>query len=164
MPGGTSGGTATDFVVVVSRSEGRWSASALPSRVGDDLDALVAVLRQEPSDVTLGFVSVAEEILVAARIGVHGGTRLLLSDVTAATEWDIAEQVLEQLDLPEPEDDDESQPVGDLGMFADFGVDAREVTLLLDDLDLSPEAMLADIAGRLGFREDLARAVSAAME
>lgn len=167
MPGGTSGGAddaGTDFVVAVSRDEGRWSASALPQRIGSDLDALVTALRQEPSDVgTLGFVSVADDFFVAARATVSGQPRLLVSDATAATESRIARQVLDRLDLPVPEDE-EITPAGDLDMFSDLGMQSGELEALLADLDLFPDEMLAGIAGRLGFGEVFERAVDSAME
>lgn len=166
MPNPTSEGTATDFVVLVARDEGQWSASALPTRVGDDLDGLVRALRQEPSDVgTFGFVSVADDFFVAVRVDTHGELSLLLSDATAASEWPVARQVLDELDLPEPDDEeiDDVQPVGNLHMFDDLGLDARELGTLLGDLDLYPDEMLSGIARRLGFGEAFERAVDVAM-
>lgn len=166
MPGGTAGEDGgTDFVVAVARDEGRWSATVMPPRIGDDLDSLVAALRQEPSDVgTFGFVSIADDFFVAARATVSGHPRLLVSDATAATESRIGRQVLERLREPLVAEDEEVVPVGDLEMFSDLGMDARELESLLEDIDLFPDEMLAGIANRLGFGEEFERAIDAAMD
>jgi putative tRNA adenosine deaminase-associated protein len=168
MPGGTGawpdGGNGTDFVVAIVRDEGRWSASVLPPRIGGDLDALVAALRQEPSDVgTLGFVSVAEDFFVAARATVSGRPLLLVSDAAAATESHIGRQVLERLRQPVVTEE-EVMPAGDLAMFSDLGMDSRELEALLADLELFPDEMLAGIANRLGFGEEFERAVDDATD
>ena len=77
--------------------------------------------------------------------------RVLLSDVTAATEWPIARSVVEELELPMPEDEDDQLPAGDLGIVADLGLPAMDMGALLDDYDLYPDEILGDIAHRLGF-------------
>ena len=78
-------------------------------------------------------------------------TRVLLSDVTAATEWPIARSVVEQLDIPMPDDEDEQLPAGDLAIVADLGVPAMDMGAMLDDFDLYPDEILGDIAHKLGF-------------
>ena len=72
-------------------------------------------LGQLPSDVgTIGMVSVDEDFFVLARVS-GGHVRLLLSDVGAATESPLALAVLDHLELPAPDDDDDQiQPAGDL--------------------------------------------------
>ncbi len=50
--------------------------------------------------------------------------RLLLSDVTAATDWPIARSVVDHLELPLPDDDEDQEPAGDLGIVADLGMGA----------------------------------------
>jgi putative tRNA adenosine deaminase-associated protein len=151
---------ATDFAVVVYREDDRWEASVLPSRVGEDLDALVdAVRRQAAGGGAIGLVSVEDDFFVAVRV--HGqDVTLLLSDVTAADESPLAGEVLEALDLPMPDaDDDRVQPAGDLTIFSDLGLKAMELGALCDDLDLYPDQMLDSIAGRLGFGDIFRRAL-----
>ena len=77
--------------------------------------------------------------------------RLLLSDVTAADEWELAQSSVEYLNLPMPEEEDEPEPAGDLGLLADAGMSAMDMGVLLDDVDLYPDEMLSDVARRLGF-------------
>ena len=50
--------------------------------------------------------------------------RVLLSDVTAAAEWPLAAAVMDLLDLPEPDDEEDPQPAGEMDIVADLGVAA----------------------------------------
>ncbi len=143
---------AIDFAVAAYREDGAWAISTLPARAATELDVLVRTLAQLPSEVgTLGMVSVDDDFFVVARVsGRH--VRLLLSDVGAATESPLARAVLERLDLPLPDDDDDQiQPAGDLGIVADLGLTATALGALCDDPDLFPDELLGDIAARLGF-------------
>jgi len=150
---------AVDFAVVAYRDEGVWQVQPLPAGCADDIDKLVEALRPWPSDTgALGLVSVDDDFFVIARVmGQH--VRLLLSDVTAATEWELASGVLDLLDLPEPDDDEDPQPAGDLGIVADLGVSAMDMGVLCDDEDLYPDDVLTDIAGQLGFESQFQAAV-----
>jgi putative tRNA adenosine deaminase-associated protein len=87
----------------------------------------------------------------------------LLSDVTAATESPLARAVLARLELPLPADDDRVQPAGDVGIFADLGLEPMDLAAICDQLDLYPEEMLGEVADRLGFGAEYERAVDAAL-
>jgi putative tRNA adenosine deaminase-associated protein len=158
--------SAADFAVVAYQEEGRWQAALLPPRIASGgLRGLIAALRQQPAEAgTIGLVSVDEDFFVAVRLVGHD-VRLLLSDVTAAEESPLAREVLAELDLPMPDEDDldQVQPAGDLGLFTDLGMDAMELGALCDDLELYPDEMLASVAARLGFGESFQRAVDAAL-
>ena len=143
---------AIDFAVAAYREDGEWIVSALPPRAATELDVLLRALAQLPSEVgTLGMVSVDEDFFVLARVsGQH--VRLLLSDVGAATESPLARAVVERLELPLPDDDDDQiQPAGDLGIVADLGLTAIQLGAMCDESDLYPDEMLGEIAERLGF-------------
>jgi putative tRNA adenosine deaminase-associated protein len=86
---------------------------------------------------------------------------VLLSDVTAAGDWELAGSAVEFLGLPESELEDEDDPVpaGDLDLLGDLGMHAMDMGLLLDDVDLYPDEMLSDVARRLGFGEQFDDAV-----
>jgi putative tRNA adenosine deaminase-associated protein len=146
---------AVDFALAAWREDGRWVVDTLPTRTVDSIETLVASLRAQPSESgVLGFVSIAEDFFLAVRV--HGDdTRILLSDVTAAQDWPLARQAVEQLGVPMPEGDelDEVQPAGDLRIFEDLGVGPDEVDLLCGDPELYPDEMLAGIANRIGFGE-----------
>ncbi len=149
-----------DFALAAYREEGVWQVQTLPRRVAVDFDHLVAALRPLPGDSgALGLVAVDEDFFVLVRVrGPH--VHALLSDVTAATEWPLASGVLDLLDLPDPDDEDDPQPAGDLGVVADLGISAIDIALLIDD-DLYPDEVLADVARRIGFGEQFDAAVDA---
>lgn len=145
----------TDFAIAAWREDGRWQVETLADNLVDNLDQLVAALRAQPSDSgVVAFLCVAEEFFISVRV--HGSqVHYLLSDVLAATEFPIASEVLQRLDLPLPDEEDESQPAGDLAIFSDLGLESMEVAVICDDLELFPDEQIEDIAGRLGFGEQL---------
>ena len=140
-----------DFALVAYREEGVWQLQELDPEVLADVDTLATELRRYPGDGgAIGLVSVDEDFLLLVRV-LGARVKLLLSDVTAATDWPIAHDVVEHLELPIPEDEDEQVPAGDLSIVADLGMGAMDMGALLDDYDLYPDEMLGDIATRLGF-------------
>jgi putative tRNA adenosine deaminase-associated protein len=153
---------AEGFAVTVYREGWRWQCALLPPAVLSDLDHCIAALRQQPSEGgPMALLNVDDEFFVALRIGPSGEVRLLLSDITAAVDWDLARQALELLgeDLPAEDELDEVWPAGDLGIFADLGLDQRELGMILDDLDLYADEMLAVIARRIGVGDAYAQVV-----
>lgn len=149
--------------VVVYREDDAWHAGLLPERLTDDLDGLIAALRQQPGE-SIGFINVADEFFVAIRVRAEE-VRVLLSDVTAAVAWDLARRVVADLNIAVPSEDDleDVWPAGDLGIFADLGLDEMELGAVLSDLDAYADEMLAVIAARLGFGEVFERALDAAV-
>ena len=152
------------LAVIVYREDGMWQSGVLPEKVTDDLDGLVGVLRQQPAENgAIGLVNVADEFFVAVRVRAEE-VRLLLSDVTAAVAWDLARQVVKELGMDAPGEDDleDVWPAGDLSIFTDLGLDEMELGAVLADLDAYADEMLVAIAGRLGFADVYDRAVEAA--
>ena len=140
-----------DFVLVAYREEGLWQLQELEAEKAADLDRFAVELRRYPGDGgALGLVSIDEDFFLLVRV-LGAEVRLLLSDVTAATDWPLAASVVEHLDLPLPDDEEEQEPAGDLGIVADLGMGAMDMGALLDDYELYPDEMLGDIASRLGF-------------
>jgi putative tRNA adenosine deaminase-associated protein len=140
-----------DFALVAYREEGVWQLQELAHDTAADLDVLAAELRRWPGDNgAIGMVSVDEDFFLLVRVQ-GAQVRALLSDVTAATDWPIARAVVEFLEIPLPDDDDEPTPAGDVGILADLGMGPMDVGALLDDVELYPDEMLGDIASRLGF-------------
>jgi putative tRNA adenosine deaminase-associated protein len=149
------------WAVVVFRQEDGWQVAQLPPRISEDLDGVVAALRgQAPGAFAL--VDVADEFFVAVRL-VAGEERYLLSDAGASLDWELAAQVMDRLDL-EPPSDDESEdlwPVGELDLFEDLGLDAMELSAILDDEDLYADEVLSSLARRLGFADAYEQVVEA---
>jgi putative tRNA adenosine deaminase-associated protein len=145
-----------DFAVAAYRTDGTWHVAEMKAALGHDLEALSTALARFRSDVgVLAMVSVNDDFFVLARRDATG-TRLVLSDVTAVEESDLASDVADVMDLPEIDDDEEPQPGGDVQMLADLGVSAADLADVCDDGDdASAEDMLLDLAERLGFADEL---------
>jgi putative tRNA adenosine deaminase-associated protein len=145
-----------DFAVACWREERQWTVLALPERSTSSAEALVSALRQFPGEGgVFGFVSVSDEFFVAVRqAGDH--TRAFISDGTCILDFELAEELAELIGLDVDEDDlEDFEPVGDLALFADFGLDATEVSLLCGDTDLYPDEQVRMIAKRVGFLSQL---------
>jgi putative tRNA adenosine deaminase-associated protein len=140
-----------DFAVAAYREEGEWQVVELVHDVLTDVERLAHALRRFPGDGgALGMIAIDEDFFVIMRV-TGPNVRVLLSDITAADEWELARSAVELLGLPEPEDDDEQAPAGDLDLVGDLGMGAMDMGVMLDDLDLYPDEMLSDVARRLGF-------------
>lgn len=142
-----------DFALAAYREEGVWQVEELAHDVLTDLDTLAHALRRFPGDGgALGLVAIDEDFFLLVRVA-GASTRVLLSDVTAADEWELAASAVAFMGLPllDDEDEDEQVPAGDLELLADLGMHAMDLAVLLDDVDLYPDEMLSDIATRLGF-------------
>ncbi len=153
--------TSGDFCVAVYREDDAWEAAVLPVAVTGDLDAIIRALRQQPGiGGAIGLTVVGDDFFVIARVvGAH--VSVFLSDVTAATDWPLARQVLEHLDIPVPYDEDIDQvlPAGDLSILADLGVDEMELCALAGELDPYPDEVLSSLARRAGFGQAFERAL-----
>ncbi|WP_372733797.1 tRNA adenosine deaminase-associated protein [Nocardioides sp.] len=140
-----------DLAVAAFREDGEWVVADLTHDHLVDLDSLAGGLRQLGGLAgALGMVVFEEDFLLLVRVE-PGRTRVLLSDITAAEDWDLAASALEHLGLPLPEDDDDPVPAGHLDILSDLGVSIQDLADLLDDEDLYPDEMLSDVARTLGF-------------
>ena len=140
-----------DFALAAYREEGVWQVQELAHDVLTGVETLAHALRRFPGDHgAVGMVAIDEDFFLVARVA-GAQTRVLLSDVTAAEEWELAGSAIEFLGLPPWEDDDEQVPAGDLDLLGDLGMNAMDMGVLLDDLDLYPDEALSEVARRLGF-------------
>ena len=140
-----------DFALAAYREEGVWQLQELADTAVTDVDTLATALRRFPGDGgALGMIALDEDVVMLVRVtGSH--VRILLSDITAADEFDLARSAVEHLHLPFPEEDDEQVPAGDLDLLGDLGMHAMDMGVLIDDYELYCDEMLSDIANRLGF-------------
>ncbi len=140
-----------DFALAAFREDGRWHLQDIASPAFDSVDALSHALRQvSGEDGAVGMVAVDEDFFVLVRVD-RTSARVLLSDVTAADEWELAQSAIDFLGLPPPEDDDVEAAARDLDLLGDLGLHAVDMGALLDDVELYPDEMLSEIARRLGF-------------
>ena len=152
-----------DFALAAYREGDSWQLQELVHDVLVDVDTLAHALRRLPGDAgAVGLVGVDEDFFLIVRVA-GTTTRVLLSDVTAAGEWELAASAVESLGLPSWEEDDDQVPAGDLDLLADLGLTATEMGELLDEEeDLYPDEVLSDVAGVLGFGEQFDEAVGLA--
>ena len=144
---------AVDFALAAYREEGVWQVAELTHDHVEDVEILASALRRFPGDHgAVGMVAIDEDFFVVVRVAGQQ-TRVLLSDVTAASEWELAASAVEFLQLPMPEDEDEPEAAGELDLLDDLGMRAMDMAALLDDVDLYPDEMLSEVARRLGFGE-----------
>ncbi|WP_300605155.1 tRNA adenosine deaminase-associated protein [Trebonia sp.] len=162
----------TDFAIIVFREDERWDADVLPVAVTGDLAGFIRVLRQQHSIAgTIGLAGIDDYFFVAVRV-IGSQVSVLLSDIGAALDYPLAEQVLDFLDIPVPDEEDIDQvlPVGDLSIFADLGLDEMDLAAICSRLDLdtdeppdSVEDAMEAIAARLGFGPAMERALDLAL-
>ncbi len=155
---------AHGFAVAAFRDGPEWRMEPMPPTVLEDLSVMLSALRSQPPEGGPFVVAcVEDEFFVIAR---QEGRRilLLLSDLTAAVEFPLAEQAMARLGEDPPADDelDEMWPVGDLELFSDLDLSEDEMEDILDDLDALPEEMLDTIMDRLELTDVYARATEAA--
>jgi putative tRNA adenosine deaminase-associated protein len=136
------------FGVAVVREDGKWRCSAMRKAALNSLAAAETELRElRSAGAVFGLLDIDDEFFVILRPA-PAGTRLLLSDATAALDYDIAAEVLEKLDNDiSPEELEEADPFeeGDLGVLG----------VILDESDLYADEQLGRIAREMGFADEL---------
>jgi putative tRNA adenosine deaminase-associated protein len=155
---GQAGDDPDGFAVAVVREEGKWRCSPMRSAALRSLAAAETELRElRSAGAVFGLLDIDDEFFVIVRPA-PAGTRLLLSDATAALDYDIAAEVLEKLDNDISEEDlDPAEPFeeGDLGVLADVGLPEAVLGVILDEVDLYADEQLGRIAREMGFADEL---------
>ena len=139
---------AEDIGVVAWHEDGRWSVAELAT---DDLTEVIDRLKgQRTNGGAVGLISIDEDFFIVAR-ALGTSLQMMISDVTFALENDLAADLVDVLDLPFPEEDDEPQPGGDIDLLVDLGLKVMEIEALASDPDRFPDEAISAIADRLGF-------------
>jgi putative tRNA adenosine deaminase-associated protein len=105
-----------------------------------------------------GLLDIDDEFFIIVRPA-PSGTRLFLSDATAALDYDIASEVLEKLDADITEDElEDADPFeeGDVHILSDIGLPDDVLRVILSDTDLYADEQLGMIAARMGFSDEFA--------
>jgi len=142
---------SVDFGCIVWHEDGRWSVNTLASTrdIGSIIDSIKA---QQTNGGAIALIAIEDEFVIIAR-ALGDQMQMMISDVTYALDYEVAAELIEVLDLEFPEEEDESQPGGDLDLLNDLGVSEMELLSILDDTELYPDEQLEAIANRLGFGE-----------
>jgi putative tRNA adenosine deaminase-associated protein len=142
---------ADDLGVIAWHEDGVWNVAQLTHT--RDLGAIMDQLNSQATNGgALALLAVEEDFFIVAR-KLGSQMQMMISDVTYALESDLAADLIEMLDLPFPEEDDEPQPGGDIDLLSDLGLSAMELEALCDDLELFPDEQIDAIASRIGFGE-----------
>ena len=142
-----------DLAVVAYRDDDQWWVQDLRPEVLGDVESIAGELRRYPGESgALALIAVDEDFALLVRVQ-GPQVRVLLSDATAATDWTLARSAVDELGVS-VDDEDPEVPAGDLGIVADLGLPVAELGALLDDVDLYPDEVLAEIARRLGFGDE----------
>jgi putative tRNA adenosine deaminase-associated protein len=151
--------TIDGFAAAVVREDGAWKCSLLAQELLEDLDGVITALRRvAATGAVFGLLAVDDEFFLVVR-PIPGGASLLLSDATAALDYDLAADALDLLSIETPDEDevdDEPWPEGDLSLLADLGVHEQEMQLIVSEVDLYPDEQLSMIAQRCGFGDQFA--------
>lgn len=160
-------GTRSSWAVRVDRVGERWRVELLADDARDELPVLERALGDPGAGDWPGpFVLVVDSRLyfVVLRHGPGGMVRALISDATMQ-EWVLAAEVVERYGIGAEDGrfdvDDPASPGGDLDVFADDGLPSEDLRSIVTSDDLWADEMVARIAGRLGFAEELVAAVTA---
>ena len=142
---------SVDFGCIAWHEDGRWDASLLNSTrdIGLIIDALKS---QQTNGGAIALIAIEDEFVIIARV-LGDQMRMMISDITYALDYEVAAELVEVLDLEFPQEEDESQPGGDIDLLSDLGVGEMELLAILDDTELYPDEQLEAIANRLGFGE-----------
>jgi len=142
---------SVDFGCIAWHEDGRWSVNSLASTrdIGSVIDSIKA---QQTNGGAIALIAIEDEFVIIAR-ALGDQMQMMISDVTYALDYEVAAELVEILDLEFPEEEDESQPAGDLDLLNDLGVSEMELLSILDDSELYPDEQLEAIANRLGFGE-----------
>lgn len=160
------GNDDVDFALALWREEGRWAASALPTRLATSMESLIAGLRQLPGEGgVIGIVGVVAEtddlsdFFVVVR-QVAKDTRIMVSNAGARLDWSLAAEAGVLMGLSEDDEEfDDFEPVGDIDLFVDFGLDADDLAMICEDESQYPDEQVLALARRIG----AAQAVSAVL-
>jgi len=143
-----------DFGIIAWHEDGRWNVSELTH--ARDLGSIMDQLNSQATNGgAIALIAIEEDYFVVAR-ALGSQMQMMISDVTYALESDLAADLLEMLDLPFPEEDDDSQPGGDIDLLSDLGMSAMELEALCDDPELFPDEQLDAVASKLGFGNQFA--------
>src|SRR6185369_10860626 len=146
---GRAADTPDGFGVAVVREDGKWRCSAMRRAALNSLTDAETELRElRSAGAVFGLLDIDDEFFVIVRPA-PAGTRLLLSDATAALDYDIAAEVLDNLDA-DLEDADPFEE-GDLALLSDIGLHEDVLGVILAETDLYADEQIGRIAREMGF-------------
>lgn len=149
---------SSGFAVAVVRENSSWHCSPMSADALLSLSTAETELRElRSAGAVFGLIDIDDDFFLIVRPA-PSGTRLLLSDATAALDYDIAAEALEMLAVeiaPEDLEVADAFEQGDLGVLADVGLPDAVLSVILNETDLYADEQLGRIAQEMGFAEQL---------
>lgn len=154
------------YALAVARENEQWNILALDASALTDVDsAAKQVKNMRSAGPAFALLNVDDEFFIIIR-PTPAGNRMLLSDATAAIDYEIAEQVLQRLNIDTPDlppdqiADTEPWGEGDFGILEDVGLPEPIAEIIVSETDLYADEQLESIAERLGCEDELIQAAS----
>ncbi|RAV32822.1 tRNA adenosine deaminase-associated protein [Corynebacterium heidelbergense] len=157
------------FAVAALSDGAHWEVRVLPDSATNSLDELASHLRSSRSEgPVVGLVCVDDDWCAIIR-PVPGKVRLLISDATAALDDYLATDMLDELDVDTPdeqeaEESEEPWPEGEFDLLEDLGASEQVLSVIFDDEELYASEQLLRVAEELGFAEELAQVADLELE
>ena len=152
--------TVTGSALGVMQDGGSWSLTRLDDSALTSLDDAARQVRSLRTEgASFGLVDVDHEFFVILRPG-PSGMRLLLSDATASLDYDLAADVLDELNVDTPDEDlEDADPwgEGDMAILEDLGLPQGVLEIIVSETDLYADEQLQSLAERMGFGDELDR-------
>jgi putative tRNA adenosine deaminase-associated protein len=76
----------------------------------------------------------------------------MLSDGASTLDWSLADEAATLIGFDD-DDPEEYEPIGDVELLEDFGVNPDDIVAICQNEDLYPDEQLGAIAERLGFAD-----------
>ena len=153
----------TGYALGVMQEGGAWHITRLADTALTSLDDAARQVRSLRTEgASFGLVDVDHEFFVILRPG-PSGMRLLLSDATAALDYDLAADVLDELNVEVPDLSDEeledTDPwgEGDMAILEDLGLPEGLLEIIVSETDLYADEQLQSVAERMDFADELER-------
>ncbi|QGU06220.1 hypothetical protein COCCU_01280 [Corynebacterium occultum] len=151
------------FAVTVTLVDGAWHVRSFDDEFSSLKNSIRQVRTLRSEGPAFAMLCVDEDYFILIR-PTPEGSRVLLSDATAAIEDDIAAAALEEInaEIPDldPDELDEVDPwaEGDFDILADLGLSEEAMGVICDDEEMWPSEQLIRIAEDLNFLEEFADA------
>jgi putative tRNA adenosine deaminase-associated protein len=160
---GNDSDRVTGSALGVLQEGGSWQITRLDDSALSSLDDAARQVRSLRAEgASFGLVDVDHEFFVILRPG-PSGMRLMLSDATASLDYDLAADVLDELNVDVPDMSDEeledTDPwgEGDMAILEDLGLPPGVLEIIVSETDLYADEQLQSVAERMGFGEELER-------
>ena len=153
------------FAAALARTPDGWTAEELDLDGLPDVDAVADLVRDVDDEAETALLFVEEDDEYVAILRVDAGAaepRVFVSDAAAAESYAMAgifAGAVEEVDPPDPDDEDSAppttEPLGDADLLADLGTPRRELIALVTHERTLPADVISEVCERAGCLDEL---------